>query len=560
MAAPPAAAATAVLPRPARLRTSARRVCGPLPLARAPGQSRQIASRASVAPLPLLCQDAREALRGDVETAQPSLELIVVDGAVAVRVELGEELLHELLIILGIVLDRRDGLRGREAEVVGALELLLDRTDEGLGGETRRAAQVARAFAGDHAAVHALAQPRREDLRLAALLLPCEHRRMVHRAQECLGHAERVHGGLLATQVRRPHIGHRAVRGLVLFDHGAVREPLADEVGGDEAGAAVHLRDLVGEHVAVIVVRRHAEAAIGPPDDLHRCRVGDQMGELASALVEQPCREVLLLVVRVEGLLHRRPEALLPLKDGLLGHDVRRHLRLEAAREEVVREVGHVVQRVVVGDHGILAVAQLALVDDHRSAAVVGTEDRGHAALADGLVACAVLASDGMPFEEHRVLVAELHAFDVDRVSRDCDPVPAAAHGAVGRAPRLLETEQLLLHLGGRDCRLLEDGADARPRVHRVVQALVLRVVTRDAREVVKLPRADVDVRPDPLLEDQIHSVLGHLLAADVHHRRRRDLLRHTRQRPHGEIAGLQQRARQRGGCPPQQRHDSPAC
>ena len=64
----------------------------------------------SVAPLPLLCQDAREVLRGDIEPAKPSLELTVVDGAVAVRVELGEELLHELLVVLGIVLDRRDGL------------------------------------------------------------------------------------------------------------------------------------------------------------------------------------------------------------------------------------------------------------------------------------------------------------------------------------------------------------------------------------------------------------------------------------------------------------------
>ena len=65
----------------------------------------------SVAPLPLLCQDAREVLRGDIELAKPSLELIVIDGAVAVRVELGEELLHELIVVLGVVLDRRDGLQ-----------------------------------------------------------------------------------------------------------------------------------------------------------------------------------------------------------------------------------------------------------------------------------------------------------------------------------------------------------------------------------------------------------------------------------------------------------------
>ena len=176
-------------------------------------QCRHNASRASVvppsvAPLPLLCQDAREVLRGDIELAKPSLELIVVDGAVAVRVELGEELLHELIVVLGVVLDRCDGLqsngqvcrggrvsgragrsrqhgtchtctctctcrhggtlraglRGGLAEVVRALEFLLGRVDEGLGGETRRTAEVSRASARDHAAVHALAQPRREDL------------------------------------------------------------------------------------------------------------------------------------------------------------------------------------------------------------------------------------------------------------------------------------------------------------------------------------------------------------------------------------------------------------
>ena len=53
------------------------------------------------------------------------------------------------------------------------------------------------------------------------------------------------------------------------------------------------------------------------------------------------------------------------------------HLRLEAAREEVMREVGHVVERVVVCDHRVLAVAQPAVVDDRRRPAVVRTEDGG---------------------------------------------------------------------------------------------------------------------------------------------------------------------------------------
>ena len=70
------------------------------------------------------------------------------------------------------------------------------------------------------------------------------------------------------------------------------------------------------------------------------------MRELAADAVEEPRRRVLRLELGVEDLLHRRPEALLPLEDGLLGHDVRRHLRREAAPEEVVRKVGHVVEPV----------------------------------------------------------------------------------------------------------------------------------------------------------------------------------------------------------------------
>eukprot|EP00965_Chrysotila_dentata_P061260 2029493-Pleurochrysis_carterae.AAC.2 len=44
------------------------------------------------------------------------------------------------------------------------------------------------------------------------------------------------------------------------------------------ARARACLRDLVGEHVAVVVVRRHAEAAVGPPDDLPPHRASNHNG------------------------------------------------------------------------------------------------------------------------------------------------------------------------------------------------------------------------------------------------------------------------------------------
>ena len=65
----------------------------------------------------------------------------------------------------------------------------------------------------------------------------------------------RIEGGLLSAQVRVPHVGDGAMAGLELLDHRAVLA-LADQVGRDEAGRAVHLGDLVGQHVAVVVVGR----------------------------------------------------------------------------------------------------------------------------------------------------------------------------------------------------------------------------------------------------------------------------------------------------------------
>ena len=106
-----------------------------------------------------------------------------------------------------------------------------------------------------------------------------------------------------------------------------------------------------------------------------------------------------------------------------------------------------------------------------------------------------------MPLEQHLVLVTQFYALDVDGIPTDRDAVPPLAHGAVGRSPSLLEPHLLYLYGRGGDGGLLEDGADALAGLDGVLQDLVVRVVSRLARQVVGLPHGGVEVGFDPLLQ-----------------------------------------------------------
>ena len=66
------------------------------------------------------------------------------------------------------------------------------------------------------------------------------------------------------------------MRSFEFFDVRAVWSD-TDEVGGDETGGFVHLRQLVGQDVAVVVVRSHAKVPLGPLDQFHRRGVGEEM-------------------------------------------------------------------------------------------------------------------------------------------------------------------------------------------------------------------------------------------------------------------------------------------
>mmetsp|Transcript_74998 Transcript_74998/g.242572 ORF Transcript_74998/g.242572 Transcript_74998/m.242572 type:complete len:526 (-) Transcript_74998:42-1619(-) len=474
--------------------------------------------------------------RRDAELQRHVHELLEGDCAIGIRVVLLEESLNALLVHVlesaaelargSQLLFRGHLVRHRHLARCHALvQVLEDRLDKLLGREARGPREVAGALARAEGRVHrllAVARPP-EDV---SLVRRVQHRRMLHGAEESDNHAERVHRGVLAAQVGVPQVRDRPVGGLEFLDQASVGA-LADQIRGDEAGAAVHLRDLVREHVAIVVVASHAKAAAGPTDDLHGGSVADQVLQVTTCFLQQAARQVLFLVVLVEDLLHLLPETLLPLEDRFLGDDIRHDVRLQAAREEDVCQVLNVVQRVVVHDDSRLVVLDLAAVDDDRRFLdVIGEKGRQDAALADGLPAGAVLAADGVALEEDGLVEAEFDAGDVDGVARDGDAVPAATHGSVGRATRLLEAKLLNLLGAGRDGGLLEDGPNASARSHGLVQHLVIRVIAGFTAQVEVLPLRSVDERRDPGLLDDFHRVPRHLFARDVRHRRGHDLAR----------------------------------
>mmetsp|Transcript_41502 Transcript_41502/g.106155 ORF Transcript_41502/g.106155 Transcript_41502/m.106155 type:complete len:442 (-) Transcript_41502:452-1777(-) len=407
--------------------------------------------------------------QGDAQALHALGKLLQADLPVAVRVEAVEKVLdepHVDRLHVHLVVDQRGaeelvadrlarellagllgvgGVRGAlHLPCLPAVQALRHRVDELLGGEALRAAEVFGAAAGGHQVVADLAHDAGE-LHKLAVGTAREALGVLHGANHGLHHAQRVQAGLLAAQVSLPHVRDGAVAGLKLLDHGAVL-CLADEVAGDEAGRAVHLGNLVSEHVAIVVVGRHPEAAVRPTDDLHCRGVADEMLQGAAAALQQAGSLKLGLVVAVKDLLHGDPEGLLPLEHRLLGHHVGRDTHLQAASEEVVREVGHVVERVVVGDSHRLVVAHVAVVhNDDLRLGVLGSEHCRQTALAHCLPARAILAADSVALKEDGLVKAELDALDVDGVAADGDAVPAAAHRAVGAAPCLLEAKLLLL-------------------------------------------------------------------------------------------------------------------
>eukprot|EP00961_Rhodomonas_salina_P028190 380896-Rhodomonas_salina.2 len=178
--------------------------------------------------------------------------------------------------------------------------------------------------------------------------------------EEGLGQPQRVQARLLPRQKVRPHVcaGPRARQpehhrqyvesAACVCEGGSRPAPLPvlcapDQHRGHEGRPAVQLRDLVGEHVAVIVVSDHPEASVAPADGLHRRGVREEVLQLAVAAAEQVLREEAVLVLFVEESFQRQPEAVLPLEYRPLCHHVGCRLVLQTPAEENVAQLRNVV-------------------------------------------------------------------------------------------------------------------------------------------------------------------------------------------------------------------------
>ena len=73
---------------------------------------------------------------------------------------------------------------------------------------------------------------------------------------------------------------------------------------------------------------------------------------------------------------------------------------------------------------------------------------------------------------------------------------------------------------GWRDGGFLKDGSDAFSSIDRVMEYLVIRLITCLARQIVTLPFGNVKVWLNPLLNNEVAGVVSHFLPRNVHHGR----------------------------------------
>ena len=249
------------------------------------------------------------------------------------------------------------------------------------------------------------------------------------------------------------------------------------------------------------------------------CQVGEKKNFDGTYLLE------LGLVAFVEDILHGFPESFLPLEDSLLGDNIRRDSSIKTSLEEKVSQFCDVVVWVVVNDNDIVVVSQVTLVHDEWSRTIIRKVSGQQSTLTNFVPAGTVFTPNCMTFKENWVLVSELHSLNVDSITRNGDSIPPPSHGSIWGSKCLGKPHLFHLKGTGSNCWFLENGTDSLSGFHGVVKSLVVTFVTSFARKIIILPIVNVEVWFDPLIEDQVTSVVGHLFTSNVNHWGRFDSL-----------------------------------
>ena len=271
---------------------------------------------------------------------------------------------------------------------------------------------------------------------------------------------------------------------------------LVEEHRGHQAQGAVALRDDIALHISVVVLAGPHDAAV-PLDNL-----GDHVVDQAVLVVDAACLElrlVLLLVHLHEDVLE---EAVVLLKDGVLGRQLQRVAAVEGVLEAGGGESLDGLGRVV---HAHQAAGALEGVGDGlegvSGGAIVGDELHDEFAwLVDDGVGGHVLVTVGVTADDDGLGPAGHEAGHVgadDGLTED-GTIEDVSDGAVGALPHLLELELLNAVLVGGDGGALNADLVLLDGVGRLHSDLVVCGVSVLNGEIVVL-EVDVDVRSDVL-------------------------------------------------------------
>ena len=291
---------------------------------------------------------------------------------------------------------------------------------------------------------------------------------------------------------------------------------------GHQAEAAEALGDLIGLHVAVVVLAGPNELA-APLEG-----AGDHVVDQAVLILYAGGGELFLEALGIENLLEQVLEApVVGLDDRVLGRKVQR----PAAIERVVHaRAGEVADRIVEvvhrhGDAAGLEVVNFAIdhlsviaFPDEAQLAGAGHEEVGRAVL----VAERVAADDdrvGPPGDQPR------HVLDHDRLAED-RPAKNVADRPVGALVHLVKVEFLHPRLVRRDRGALHADAEFLDRVRRIDRDLITRLVALLDPQIV-IFQVHVEVGEDQLLADPLPDDPRHLVAVDFDDRINNLDLRH---------------------------------
>mmetsp|Transcript_10 Transcript_10/g.24 ORF Transcript_10/g.24 Transcript_10/m.24 type:complete len:265 (+) Transcript_10:93-887(+) len=109
-----------------------------------------------------------------------------------------------------------------------------------------------------------------------------KHGCVLHGTNHCLDKTQRIQRCFLSGQMIVPQVRDGSMGGLEFLDKTSV-VIYSNQVRSDKSWRTVHLGNLIGQHISIVVMGGHSESSIGPTNQLHGGCIRDKMDEFATA-------------------------------------------------------------------------------------------------------------------------------------------------------------------------------------------------------------------------------------------------------------------------------------